>query len=78
MLIFVYWFIEVSECRANSYSKCQRDIYCGWCYSPEETGLGLCTHGGFSGPRDSCPALDWTWFYDEAPCKRIPTASTYL
>lgn len=58
---------RVIDCQENSYLKCQSDIYCGWCYSPAMTGLGLCTHGGFDGPRDSCPAPDWSWFYDEAP-----------
>ena len=40
---------------------------CGWCQGPANTGLGVCSEGGFLVPRNTsvCPAS--RWFFDECP-----------
>ena len=40
---------------------------CGWCQGPANTGLGVCSEGGFLAPRNTsvCPASQW--FFDECP-----------
>ena len=73
------WVSHSSRCFGNcsdykNCSNCQSNPYCGWCNDPSDTGLGDCSEGGFTTPRNSSYCVDYgddklheRWFFEVCP-----------
>ena len=63
----------------TSCSSCQLLPHCGWCNDPSDSGLGVCTPGGFVGPlgnNSSClvegqkgEQVEGEWQFDVCSCE---------
>ena len=73
------WVSRASNCSGDcsSYktcSDCQNDPHCGWCNDESDTGLGECSEGGFSAPRNTSLCVGYSdeemherWFFEVCP-----------
>lgn len=73
------WVSRSSNCSGDcsSYktcSDCQNDPHCGWCNDESDTGLGECSEGGFSAPRNTSLCVGYSdeemherWFFEVCP-----------
>ena len=55
----------------HTCSQCQMLPGCGWCRDPSDTGLGLCSEGGFLSSTNELSCVDSHWFFDTCPCKLV-------
>ncbi|XP_064603271.1 LOW QUALITY PROTEIN: attractin-like protein 1 [Liolophura sinensis] len=66
------WSIGSNQCsktmcgELKTCDECHSNPRCGWCNSPNNTGLGMCMEGGDSGDLEkNCP--DKRWFFTSCP-----------
>lgn len=51
------------------------DEQCGWCNDLSDTGLGVCSEGGFNGDlKGQC--LVELWYFEECPCESMANVHT--
>jgi hypothetical protein len=58
----------VDDCSGHmTCADCTADPLCGWCDDERQTGLGVCTQGGFNRPQNSSQCDADLWHFNTCP-----------